>query len=82
MNLEPCPVCGGSASLDWGSVTDCYGKSWQGCAVWCNEDKASKDCWVRIDVTVDANAPQFGSTVERILTETWNELSEQCRNTA
>lgn len=73
--IEPCPVCGGSTSLEWDAVTECYGMAWQTGTLSCNEDGNLKSCWFSVSVTIESDAPKDYSVVENILIEAWNKLS-------
>lgn len=52
MNINPCPMCGSTATVYATGSLECYGYAWQSYGVECNNDF---DNYCQMDVSINAD---------------------------
>lgn len=62
--------CGGTASVDWSSVSEYYGNTCQTLSISC--DNCERDCSVTIDPDTDSKV----SLIEYSLVRVWDSIHE------
>ncbi len=81
--LSACPLCGGSASLDWSGVAEYYGRAWQTLHICCNQDGSNPDCDHSVSLDTDSDRLSGKSaSLERALSVAWNQAARTLRNPA
>ncbi len=74
--LLPCPLCGGSANLDWSAAAEYYGRAWQSLHISCNGDGSNPHCDHSVSMDTDSDRLSGkASRLEDVLVRTWNQVA-------
>lgn len=74
--LLPCPLCGGTASLDWSAAAEYGGRAWQTLHVSCNGDGSNSGCDHAVSLDTDSDRLSGkASQLEAVLARTWNQVA-------
>lgn len=76
LHLLPCPMCGGTAALDWSAVAEYYGRAWQTLHVSCSQDGSNPSCDHSVSLDTDSDRLSGKATqLETVLARTWNQVA-------
>ena len=74
MEINKCPMCGSSATIDSSAAAEYYGYAMQSLSISC-DDEFEKKCDMSISINADFGLLKCKKT-EKILVKMWKDLSE------
>jgi hypothetical protein len=73
--MLPCKVCGGTAEMAWGGVTEFYGKAEQDLTIDCENDAVHQHHGFTVSITTDSNGAVNCKVTEKAAINAWNALN-------